>query len=203
MCPMNDFAPFYKRNGVFMVKNITPDRQKTINIFNYPIPYNQSRDLLAIPGIDESDIRGSLLKGELLHKILAKDIIIEDSDIDLLQFNAAQKSFLQSAGIIKGLDASGGGVSIIPFVFKQNIPLIGTLDGVNRIFTTPDKFIQGTFDGNIFSIMVFHNGQELVPNIDFTISESGGIGTGNDTITFISFIPTSNSILVAAYVSTS
>ena len=77
----NDFAPFQKINGCFIVRNICSYRQKTIKIFNYPIPFNRTRDLLAIPGVSESDIRASLLKGELQHKILVGDIVIECSDI--------------------------------------------------------------------------------------------------------------------------
>lgn len=48
MSGMNDFAPFNKKNGCFIVKNINSDRHKVIRIFNYPILYNTSRDLLAI-----------------------------------------------------------------------------------------------------------------------------------------------------------
>lgn len=101
---MNEFAPYLKINGCFIVRNVTPDRGKTIKIFNYPILFNQTRDLLQIPGVAESDIRASLLKGTLRHKILAQDIVIECSDIDLLQFNEAHKAFLQSAGITDGLE---------------------------------------------------------------------------------------------------
>jgi hypothetical protein len=195
---MNDFAPFLKKNGCFVVKNITPDRQKTIKIFNYPIPFNQTRDILQIPGVSESDIRASLLKGELRHKILAQDIIIECSDIDLLQFNDDQKLFLQNAGIIRGLEVSGGTVDI-PFLFRQNIDLGGDVDGVNRIFTTPDKFINGTYQSNTFKIQVFHNGRALLETEDYIVSESGGIGTGYDTIIFVSFVPLSNSKIFANY----
>jgi hypothetical protein len=103
---MNDFAPFTKKYGCFIVRNITSAPQKTIKIFNYPINHNQSRDLLQIPGVGESDIRASLLKGTLRNKILSGDIVVECSDIDLLQFNLDQKAFLVKAGIIHGLDVS-------------------------------------------------------------------------------------------------
>jgi len=102
------FAPYKKKNGCFIVRNVTPDRNKTIRIFGNPILFNCTRDILAITGVAESDIRASLLKGELQHKILAKDIVVECSDIDLLQFNDEQKLFLQNAGIIKGLEVSAG-----------------------------------------------------------------------------------------------
>src|SRR5690349_13679833 len=103
---MNDFAPFTKKYGCFIVRNTTTERPKTIKIFNYPINYQQTRDLLQIPGVGEADIRASLLKGELRHKILAGDIVVECSDIDLLQFNLGQKAFLQAAGVVHGLDVS-------------------------------------------------------------------------------------------------
>ena len=62
---MNDFAPDLTINGCFLVRNICADHNKTIKIFNYPILFNQTRDLLNIPGVSESDIRASLLKGEI------------------------------------------------------------------------------------------------------------------------------------------
>ncbi len=101
----NVYAPFPPHKGTFIVKNIAANR-KTLSIFQYPIHYNKTRDLLGIPGVSESDIRASLLKGELLHKILAHEITINDSDIDLLQFNDEQKAFLQQAGVIKGLEVT-------------------------------------------------------------------------------------------------
>lgn len=201
MSGADGIAPYLKQHGCFVVRNITPDRHKTIKIFNYPINFNQTRDLLQIPGISEADIRASLLKGELNHKIRAKDIIIECSDIDLLQFNDDQKSFLQEAGIIKGLEVTGV-VAEIPFLLKQNVPMIGSINGTNRIFSipAPDKFINGPFNGNIFKIQVFHNGRELDETIDYLISESGGAGTGYDTIILISFSPRANSKMYCNYV---
>jgi len=104
---MDSFAPYLKINGCFVVLNTSP-QVKTINIFQYPINYGQTRDLLMIPGVAEQDIRASLLKGELNHKIRAKDIIVICSDIDLLQFNMAQKTFLQNAGVVNGLEIISG-----------------------------------------------------------------------------------------------
>src|SRR5574338_1584724 len=48
--------------------------KKVIFIFHYPINPGETRDLLAIPGVQEADIRASLLKGELRHKFLCGDI---------------------------------------------------------------------------------------------------------------------------------
>jgi hypothetical protein len=201
MSGADGIAPYLKKYGCFTVRNICSDRRKTIKIFNYPILFNQTRDLLAIPGISEADIRASLLKGELRHKILAKDIYIECSDIDLLQFNDDQKKFLQDSGIIKGLEVEGGIVAI-PFLLKQNVMMIGDIDGANRVFAipAPDKFINGMFSGNLFKIQVYHNGRGLLETIDYIISESGGVGTGYDTIILVSFSPRANSKMYCDYI---
>jgi hypothetical protein len=172
----NDFAPYQKINGCFVVRNVTPDRQKTIKIFNYPIPFNRTRDLLAIPGVSESDIRASLLKGELQHKIRAADIVIECSDIDLLQFNDAHKLFLENAGVVNGLSVSGGtgGFDV------QDSALIGVQDTINTTFTTATKFKHTSQ----FKEVLFVNGlRQHIPE-DYFVAESGGVGTGYDTIVF-------------------
>lgn len=127
---MNEFAPYLKLNGCFVVRNVTPDRRKTIKIFNYPINFNTTRDLLQIPGVAESDIRASLLKGELNHKIRAGDILIECSDIDLIQFNNAQKIFLQNAGVNIGLDATAISGGLSAEQHKTLRQLIHLADGV-------------------------------------------------------------------------
>lgn len=187
-------------NGCFVVRNVSPYEQKTIRIFHYPIMWAETRDLLQIPGVDESDIRGSLLKGELNHKIRAKDIVVVCSDIDLLQFNSAHKQFLQDAGIVTGLEVTGA-VGTIPYVFKEEVQMVGAVDSVNRVFRVPDKFIKGSYFGNDFNIIVTHNGRELFEGTDFTCVESGGSGSGYDTIVLESFTPRANhSLLYANYV---
>jgi hypothetical protein len=196
---MDSFAPGTKVNGCFIVQNISP-QVKTITIFTYPINYHCFRDLIQIPGVSESSIRASLLKGELRNKIRVKDIIVVCSDIDLLQFNAAQKAFLESAGIVNGLSVTTTG---FPYLFRNEEPLIGIQDGVNRTFFVPppDKFLDGTQpDGNVFAIYVFFNGLKQKENIDFIVLESGGPGTGFDTIQFINKTPKPNTILSASYV---
>lgn len=196
---MDSFAPGTKVNGCFIVYNTAP-QIKTINIFTYPINYHCFRDLIQIPGVSESSIRASLLKGELRYKIRAKDIIVVCSDIDLLQFDKAQKAFLQSAGIGSGLSVT---TSPYPFLFKQDQPLIGIQDTSNRQYfiPTPDKFLTGEqSDGSVFSIFITFNGLKQEEGIDYVISESGGAGTGFDTITFINKSPKPNTLLRASYV---
>jgi hypothetical protein len=176
---MDGFAPFLKKNGCFIVRNVTPDRNKTIKIFQYPINYNQTRDLLQIPGVAEQDIRASLLKGELLHKILAKDIVVECSDIDLLQFNDTQKKFLQAAGIINGLQVGSSNIDVLR---KEDIELVGLVDDSNTVFTIPSGvFIQNT----TYKIIVYKNGVKQVFLDDYFIAESGGPGSGYDTVILV------------------
>lgn len=188
----------------FVVKNIAP-RGKTIQIFRYPILNHRTRDLLAIPYVSEADIRHSLLKGELMMKIKTKEIEVVQSDIDLLQFNNEQKQFLKNAGVIKGLEIGleqldpsiifGSGLPV-----RENIPLLGVRNGVNRVFMTPEKFINGSYMGSEYSIHIRHNGRGLDPYLDYEISESGGIGTGYDTIFFKSFTPSAFNSILADYV---
>lgn len=207
---MDIFAPGYKKCTYFIVRNISP-QNKTINIFNYPINMGCERDLLQIPGVAEDDIRAALLKGEIKHKFLAGDIELVYSDIDLLQFSECNLEFLQGLGFTTGLQIGydqldgyvqsligQGGVGV-NYLWRENIKLIGLLNGSNRTFFTPDKFINGSFYGNIFNITITHNGKELYENIDFTIGESGGAGTGYDTINLISFTPNRHSLLFSTY----
>lgn len=99
----NSFASAQKQNTSFVVKNIITKSNKTVRIFNYPIPVGQQRDLLDIPGIGPDDIKASLLKGELMLKIISEEIDIVYSDIDLTQYNTQQKTFLSNSGVSVGL----------------------------------------------------------------------------------------------------
>lgn len=187
--------------------------EKTISIFNYPINAGQTRDLLKIPGIQEADIRAALLKGVLRHKFLCGDIELVSSNIDLLQFSTKQREFLYKFGFNRGVQIDGYQLSdnaidyiqskitagSIGYLWREKISLIGLRDGVNRTFFTPDKFINGTYLSNVFHITVEHNGKELYENIDFTIGESSGPGSGYDTLNLISMTPNNRSLLYATY----
>lgn len=175
---MDDFAPFHKRNTCFVVKNIITDSNKTVKIFQYPIPIGYERDLLAIPGVSESDIRASLLKGEILHKLLANEITIVCSDIDLLQFNNDQLNFLASKGVTVGLQITNFNMKVIR---REDIQLVGIIDGSNTVFTLPPSdtfFVQNS----TYRIIVYLNGVKQLLNDDYFVSESGGSGTGFDTV---------------------
>ena len=78
---------------------------------------------------------------------------------------------------------------------KWSVELAGLKNGLNPTFTTPDKFVTGT-------IRLYWNGQRLLEggSIDFITSESGGAGTGFDTITFIGRAPRLGYNLLADYV---
>jgi hypothetical protein len=58
--------------------------------------------------------------------------------------------------------------------------LSGTKDGVNDIFFTSQKFIQ--LPGTEFSIVVRWAGRRLYLLDDYLVAESGGLGTGYDSI---------------------
>jgi len=183
----------------FVVRNIARGN-KTVRVWNYPILNGKTRDLMTIPAISEADIRNGLLKGELGIKFKTRELVVVESNIDLIQFDPCQKEFLESIGITVGLSAGGDGS--LPVNFKQNISLIGARDGNNRIFKvpSPDKFINGIFQNNEFRILVRHNGKGLEENIDYIVAESGGSGTGYDTIILTNMSPPPRSRLLCDYV---
>lgn len=150
----NSFAPWSSNPNCFIVQNIGTNPKKTIRIFNYPINYNGTRDLIKIPGVAESDIRASLLKGELNHKIKTGEIVVLCSDIDLTQYNFTQQVFLQSAGITDGLligsnqitqelndriNSGGGGSSNI--IVKSAEINFGTTPVDSKTFTINDSLV--------------------------------------------------------------
>ena len=109
---------------------------------------------------------------------------------------------LFSQGILSLRDLS---VGIGPLV-RVGVGLVGPKDGANRIFrTTPDHFIHDPV-GTGKTIELWHNGRRLTQTPvsdpssgDFTVEESGGIGTGFDTVNLLTFAPVGRSSLVANY----
>ena len=69
--------------------------------------------------------------------------------------------------------------------------LIGDCDGANTVFGTEFKF-----DPKV--IWVYLDGQRMIPTIDYVVSESGGVGTGYDTVTF-TFAPLEHDNIIADY----
>jgi hypothetical protein len=96
--------------------------------------------------------------------------------------------------------------NVISPVVRVGVALVGPKDGVNRVFrTTPDHFVH---DPSVTGrdIEIWHNGRRLIltevsdpSQGDFVPSESGGVGTGFDTITLLTFAPVGKSTLVADY----
>ena len=84
--------------------------------------------------------------------------------------------------------------------FRENIAPVGVLDGVNDTFTLPggEKAVH-LVSG--LQIKLYRNGfrQKLGVGCDYTVSESGGVGTGFDTIT-VDPPPLSYEILLTDFV---
>jgi len=86
---------------------------------------------------------------------------------------------------------------------RWDVTLLGLTNGSNRTFMTPEKFahLQGSR-----TIRVYHNGRRLRQSStasplfgEYHVSESGGVGTGFDTIVFLTFTPNTLSVLSADY----
>lgn len=184
---------FPKPEGVqkFVVKNIAP-HGKRVRIFNYPIINGQTRDLLAIPGLSEENIRDSLLKGSLRLKLENGELTVIDCDIQNIQFNDIQRSFLDTIGISLGVDPPNSQVKY------EDIDLVGVKNGINTIFTIPSGYF--LYD-DTYKALVYLNGVRQKLTNNFLISESGGPGTGYDTIIFLE-APESDDELIIDYFST-
>jgi hypothetical protein len=61
---------------------------------------------------------------------------------------------------------------------RWDVPLVGVRDSYNDLFTTPEKFIQTA----TVKIRVYVSGRRLTSARDYLVSESGGVGTGYDTV---------------------
>ncbi len=83
-----------------------------------------------------------------------------------------------------------------PPVPRAGVVLVGPVNGVNQIFTSPDKFIQ---DPTGSQIAVYYNGDriELGVGNDYVVSESVP-GLGFDTVT-LPFAPKVGDKVTADY----
>ena len=92
---------------------------------------------------------------------------------------------------------SGSGINTIVRSMRWDIELIGPIDGVNKIFTVPDIFVD---IGNA-KIRVYLSGQRILQGVDndYLISESGGPGTGYDTVTLLGPAPVPGDKITADY----
>ena len=98
--------------------------------------------------------------------------------------------------ILQPVSVGGSGAALL-LRWRWNIPLLGVKNGSNNIFTTPEDFVES---GEV-KIRVYYNGVRLYQGVsnDFVTSESGGAGTGFDTITLNGFFPLSKEQLTADY----
>lgn len=166
----------------FIVKNIAPSNRK-VKILGFSLDNGDTKNLLSLRYISEADVRRSLLNGELYRKITNNLIFIVQSDLDLSQFSLDQRIFLQQAGIIQSEQT-------IPSIRKKKNTLLhveedtltGTQDDSNTIFTiSSGKFL---FNDD-YKILVYRNGIRQKFGTNFLVAESGGLGTGYDTVIFI------------------
>jgi len=76
--------------------------------------------------------------------------------------------------------------------------LVGVKDGVNVIFATPglEKFAHNL---PFLDLNVYYNGIRLKLLLDYMVAESGGSGSGFDTV-LLTFAPEVNDQLLADYV---
>ena len=97
-------------------------------------------------------------------------------------------------------DSGGGGAPGIPTALRTNVVPLGTINGVNTVFAAPDNF---THDG-ITNEAVYLRGKRVREGAgnDYVASESGGAGTGYDTITFSVAPKNGDNILMDYYIDT-
>lgn len=83
--------------------------------------------------------------------------------------------------------------------YRTGIALGGLKNGTNTTFTTPgDKFVHNL---PYLTMHVYYNGQRLIYLDDYTVHESGGAGTGFDTVIML-IGPRFNDKVTADYVIT-
>lgn len=181
--------------GSFVVKNTTSP-PKTICVFNQKIPFNTTKNLLEIPGVGEEDIRISLLKGQILNKILSGDIVIVSSDVNALNFNVNHRSFLLDSNLTVGTQIDS---SILPYTAKRDITMVGPIDGYNAKFycSIGDHFV---VDGS-YVVIIHWNGIRQIMNSDFyvdVLSRSSTVSNAYSAI-YMAIPPSPGDILVADY----
>lgn len=199
--------------ATFVVKNIITNSNKTIRIFNYPIPVGTTRDLLKIPGVSEANIRASLLKGELRNKILAGEIQVMNSDVDLLQFNIHQKTLLQNAGVVDGLDVTNSITNALTaqghqtlrqlIHFVDNGPGDGFASGAVRV-TAPDGspfptsvtwYLDSSLTTKLVEKLITYNSNQVPITIVWNMYDTDGVSiihTVTDTFTYTNNVFESN-----------
>lgn len=83
---------------------------------------------------------------------------------------------------------------------REDEQLVGLINGTNKVYTLPNSEKAIVADPGV-KIKVYYNGQRLHEGLanDYTTSESGGAGTGFDTVTLIHVAPKLGDIVTADY----
>ena len=83
---------------------------------------------------------------------------------------------------------------------KKNLAAIGLINGANMVYTLPNSDT-AIVESSGVTIETKYNGQDLVNGVgnDVVLSESGGVGTGFDTITFLNFAPKAGDVVTVSY----
>jgi hypothetical protein len=82
-------------------------------------------------------------------------------------------------------------------LLRTNVTPTGTINGVNTVFSTPTDFVHNGVNNE----MVYLRGKRVKGGVgnDYVASESGGIGTGYDRITFSVAPKVGDNILIDYY----
>ena len=98
------------------------------------------------------------------------------------------------------LPSGGSGTAPDLSSFREDEQLVGAVNGSNQVYTLPNSEKAVVADPGV-KIKVYYNGQRLHEGgaNDYTTSESGGAGTGFDTVTLLFVSPRPGDIVTADY----
>ncbi len=164
---------------VFVVRNVSLSR-KTIKIFGMRIGWGRSYDLLTIPDVSESDIRHSLLKGELKRKADAAEIFVVRNTIDLTQFDNEQRTFLESIGVDFTSEATVWDDLRVPLnavkLAGVKDPSFDTFLGGVRAFSFSNQAVLANEEEVFFAAQLPHTykeGSDIIPHLHWSPSTAG------------------------------
>ena len=93
-------------------------------------------------------------------------------------------------------DPGGGGVTVV--TYRTDVVPAGDVDNINAIFATPEYFQYAP--GDPMGPQVYINGLRQRLGVHYSVSESGGVGMGYDTITFVAeCIPQTDDLVTVDY----
>lgn len=127
-----------------------------------------SQDPLIVGGLSGSALEWRPLSSRLTVRDESSNVVVEDVD----EIVVPDGTVTEPSGGTAELDFAGGVNAL------RNEQLLGTVNSVNTVFTTPVPFRPG-------AEVVFYDGVRVQEGCDYFRSESGGAGTGFDTITFV------------------